>query len=496
MTATPLALTLLALAPATPQDDALLSGRAEATLEMELEELTLSSGETAYVERGFLSVPMVRADPESKVIQIEIWRFFADDTVPEGTPPVFKLHGGPGWPGLNLTPGEYENGIAPLLAYSDLVIVGQRGIGSSTDTSCTNRPEVPEDATREEEAAALEAACRECRSGWESRGYDLKGLNVIEAAADVDDVRRLLEYDRITLWGGSFGSHWSMTVMRYHPDSVARAILTGMEGPDQTYDRPSGVLNALARMAEEAELSSALVEHVPEEGLIAAFKALVDSVAEEPFEIDVEHPSTGESVAVMVDADLLSSAATGYTRRAGSRGSVGTWPADILALVSGDFEAAGRAYLADQGPDGLPTASFFMLDCGSGITRARLEEYQKDPAVKYVGDLSWWYEATCPAWDSDLGDDFRADFVTEIPTVIVHGTWDISTPFENALELLPMFRNHHFVVVEGGSHGALGEATRFSTEFRDELMEFVATGDTEGLPETIRMPPISWSAPR
>lgn len=48
---------------------------------------------------------------------------------------------------------------------------------------------------------------------------------------------------------GSFGSHWGMAVMRYHPEVGARAVLTGMEGPDHTYDSPGGVLASLERMA-------------------------------------------------------------------------------------------------------------------------------------------------------------------------------------------------------------------------------------------------------
>ena len=46
---------------------------------------------------------------------------------------------------------------------------------------------------------------------------------MVEAAADVNDIRQALGYDRIILWGGSFGSHWSMAVMRYYPHIVARA---------------------------------------------------------------------------------------------------------------------------------------------------------------------------------------------------------------------------------------------------------------------------------
>ena len=91
------------------------------------------------------------------------------------------------------------------------------------------------------------------KAGWEAEGVNLAGYNVIEAAADVRAVAQALGYEKIILWGGSFGSHWSMAVMRYEPDIVARAVLTGLEGPDHTYDSPSGVLAAIRSIAEEAE---------------------------------------------------------------------------------------------------------------------------------------------------------------------------------------------------------------------------------------------------
>ncbi len=133
-----------------------------------------------------------------------------------------------------------------------------------------------------------------------------------------------------------------------------------------------------------------------------------------------------------------------------------------------------------------------MLDCGSGISSTRLATLIEDPGAEVVGPLGAWYQATCRAWDADLGEAFRTNFDTEIPTVIVHGDWDLSTPLENALELLPHFKNHHFVLVERGTHGALGEAVRYSEVFRDALDRFVATGDWGDLPDRVTLPEPEW----
>ena len=477
---------ILALAPL-----AVSPGEADlARLEMDTVTLHRRGGDPVVADRGKLIVPGVRADPDSQEVSIEFWRFPAVEGAGE-EPPIFKLHGGPGWPGWEPNDIDYDAEILPLVQHADLVVVGQRGIGTSApDTACGARPNLSDDATAEEVDQALVAACRECRKTWEDRGFDLKGFNVIEAAADVRDIAEFMGYERIVIWGGSFGSHWGMTVMRYHESLVARAVLTGMEGPDHTYDMPSGVLASLERLASAAEGAPLFEGRIPEGGLIEAFRTLVGELETETLELDVD------GAAVQITADDLREAALGYTGRASSRRGARSWPADMIALFEGHFETLAQVKLARQrGGRNLPTASFFMLDCGSGISPARLETLQNDPAAAVVGDLGHFYQTACQAWDADLGEAFRADFKTPIPTVIVHGTWDTSTPFDNALELLPSFENGHFIPVDGGSHGALEEALGDSTAFRASIMEFVRTGETSQLPKEYAMPPLDWVAP-
>ena len=484
MVAPPLLFALL-LAPITFQEKDL------ALLESEAVGIPLPGGGAEIAFRGMLRVPIVRANPDSKQIGVDVWRFPASEGVPSDRPPIFKLHGGPGWPGLEPEDIRWGEDVAPMIECGDLVVVGQRGIGTSEpNTSCSAFAEpVDPDLPLEEQGAALRAQCAACRAHWEAKGYDLSGFNVIEAAADVNDVRRLLGYEKITLLGGSFGSHWAMTVMRFHPEAVERAVLHGMEGPDHTYDSPGGVLDALERIAAEAEASPALAGRLPEEGLIETLRFVIQDVEEEPFELEVD----GQMVTI--DGDSLRGLALGYTSRVNSRGSVGGWPADVMRLYEGRFESAARAIAVRRGAGGgLPSASFFGLDCGSGITRARLERYRNDPAVEIVGNPSWFYEVACPAWDADLGDDFRANFRTSIPTLVVHGTWDVSTPFENALELVPCFENLHFVPVEGGTHGAFEEAIHHDEAFGDAVMAFLSKGEVAGLPDSIELPPIKWTA--
>jgi pimeloyl-ACP methyl ester carboxylesterase len=275
---------------------------------------------------------------------------------------------------------------------------------------------------------------------------------------------------------------------------VERAVLRGMEGPDHTYDHPGHIWNVYERVAEDAEAAPQLKGLIPEGGLISAVTAVRDRIEADPFSVSVRDPASGEEVEVLFSSG--SPAGQGVAR--GYSGDLSAWPADVITMFLGDFTGAAQAAAAGMGETEreLRTASYFMLDCGSGITPERLAEYEADPAVELIGMLGWGYLAGCPVWDSDLGNEFRQNFETEIPTVIVHGTWDTSTPYENALELLPFFRNSRFIPVIRGPHGAITAARRASEEFDRGILRFAATGDWSGLPEEVELPPPEWVLPQ
>ncbi len=448
--------------------------------------------------RGWMFVPLNRTVESGDVIAVEFYRFPRSQTADPAAPPIFILNGGPGFPGLQQRldrPGTLEREFHELLECSDVVVVGQRGIGSSKPNTLIEQQFEPQPADQpwdESRAVAdfLKVLSRE-RQYWIDQGVDLSGFNVLECAADVRDVASALGYKKITLMGGSFGSHWGMAIMRTHPELVARAVLNGMEGPDHTWDHPGWLWNVYKRVAREAEASGQLADSIPEGGLIKAIETLVDRAEQEPFTVTLDKGSTTESM-VLIDGHAMRRLARGYT------GGLRSWPANVIEMHNGDFDRAARMLLirSRMRRRDYSTASYWMLDSGSGITAARRAEFESDPAMDIIGSTFWQYSAGSPVWETDLGDEFRQDFKTDIPTVIVHGTWDTSTPYENALELAPCFENRKFVTVQRGSHAALAEARRIDPEFRNAIMQFVASGDMSGLPDQLELPPARWARPK
>jgi len=463
------------------------------------ERIVLANGEFYNAERATMFVPLNRSNENSDVISLDVYRFKASEKANPNTPPIFYLPGGPSFEGMEdrlKEIGNFEKDWKYLLDVADVVIVSQRGIGpSKPKTIIEKTAEVfPPDVAYNEKKAieSMQKILTKERKVWEELGLDLKGFTVLEAAEDVNDVRKALGYNKITIWGGSFGSHLGFSLMRMHPEIIARAVLVGTEGPDHTYDDPGHAWNVYKRIAEDAENSDELKGLIPPGGLISAVETIIGRIKANPFTVDVMDTKTNKVQKVVFDEYTAKNLSRGYSN------DLASWPADIINLYNGNFEDAAKKIVSNYNNRSSRdnTASYYMLDCGSGITPLRLEKQLADPANKILNNVNWGYIYGCPCWESDLGNNFRKNFETNIPSVIVQGTWDRNTPFENALELVPYFKDIKFIPVKRGPHSAIKAAMQASEEFKNGLLKFTESGDRSWLPDKIELPTPKWVVPK
>lgn len=412
----------------------------------------LKNGSSVQVEAGELRVPESRRRPSPRELTIPYYRLRSEAARPAS--PIFLFHGGPGSSWLDQFP---EDNMAREVAFyrsiADVVVFDQRGGGRSRpEMTCPDRKPFPSD--RPFSPALVAEVMRDlaiaCRDRWIKAGVDLAAYNTVENAADVNDLRLALGYRKITLIGGSYGSHLALQFMRQYPDVVDRVVIFGVEGPDDTWDRPSATLATLGRIAAVAEQSPAFAGRIPDGGLLKTLERVVTQLEATPRQVSVGQGNAARTVTVT--ADLVRAIAR---RGADRRNPANAWPEMILAMDRGDFTIAAQTAAGLQDLQ-LPDPVHFSMDCASGISSRRLEAVRTDPARSLLGDLSLEYETVCPLWPSEnLGESFRSRVVSSAPTLIIHGTWDTSTPIENARDAAAALPNSQFLEVVGGNHGAL-----------------------------------------
>jgi pimeloyl-ACP methyl ester carboxylesterase len=452
-------------------------------------------GQPIDYEIGTLYVPENRHKPGSRLIGVGFARIKAPTSTRPGAPPVFWLPGGPGVTVLGAFTDADAASKARLKSWltfgqvGDLVIVEQRGYTTRGDILTIPSSPLPDDrpASVHVDVAAMRADARAAIAAYP--GKDLSGYDIGAFAADVNDLRRALGYEKISLFGGSFGSQWSLAVMRLHPDIVSRAVISSVEPLNNGYDMPSHVFAALQRIAYDADRAPSLAPYLPPGGLMAAVKALHERFAAGPVTVAFKEDN-GTSRRIVLGTEDLQQALLSHTQESAE------WPAFILSLYHGHYDGWAREVAKDRKPD--PRILIGPLaDSSLGVTAERDFLLHTDPALPLLG--TWNFEgniASADEWPTeDMGDDVRKPTLTDIPVVFVHGDWDTSTPVENTLGLLPWFPKAHAILVHRGSHDGTFYQLRNDPAAKQAVYRFLATGETSGLPVEVSLPVPDFEAP-
>ena len=87
-------------------------------------------------------------------------------------------------------------------------------------------------------ADVLGPRAERCATELRGKGIDLSAYNTEASADDLDDLRRALGAEKISLFGFSYGTHLALAAVRRHPERIDRVILAGTEGPDHSQKLP------------------------------------------------------------------------------------------------------------------------------------------------------------------------------------------------------------------------------------------------------------------
>lgn len=442
-------------------------------------------GVSIQYELGTLFVPENRDAAASRIIGIGFARIKASR--PTGAPPVFWLPGGPGLSVLGAFGSDTAQAQSRLRhwatfgAVGDLVVVEQRGYSLRGEMLTHPTPASPLDqpATAQSDAQQTIALAKAAVAA--NPGKDLAGYTIVQLAADVDDLRKALGYDRISLFGGSFGSQWSLALIRLYPQRVARAVLSSVE-PLDGYDIPSQIVASMQRMAYDADRDAGLAPYLPEGGVMGAIRAIRDRLVATPLRVTVKDDKTGEAVTIALgpedfQAALLTHVSDGVE-----------WPAFILSIYHGHYDAWAREAI-DGRKAGSQALIRPLIDTSLGVTAERLHRLRTDPATSIVG--TWAFEidvASAAAWPTpDLGDALRVAVPSAVPVVFVHGDWDVSTPIDNPLSLLPYFPNGRVIQVHRGGHDGTFYQLREDPQAKAAIYEFLETGRMNNLPASVSL---------
>ena len=398
---------------------------------------------------GTLKVYENRATKQGRQIDLNIVVLpaMSNDAKPD---PFFFLAGGPGQGAAKMAK-PIRDLFRQVLTERDIVLVDQRGTGKSNPLDCID-PNDSLKALAEPETAPLDRL-KKCLAGYDA---DLRLYTTDIAMDDLDDVRAFLGYDKINVYGGSYGTRAGLVYMRRHGDRVRAAVLDGVAPTNMRlplfFARDSQ--QALDKLIADCASDSSCNAAYPNLG--ARVRALLERLEKSPPLVPVVHPRTGERGEIRMTARIVANimVATLYQPIAAS-----LIPALVERAEANDFQ--GLLALGAQGDPTDPNMSVGMqlsVICAEDGPRLTPEDVKKESEGSLFGPyVMRLQQEACGFWPrGEVDPSFYEPVQSPIPTLILSGAIDPVTPpvwGESIAKTLP---NSRHLVFPGTGHTAGG----------------------------------------
>jgi pimeloyl-ACP methyl ester carboxylesterase len=354
---------------------------------------------------------------------------------------LFYLAGGPGGAASTEVPA-VDQLLGGVASTRDLVLVDQRGTGGSHRLSC------PPTGVRTDQVAAVAAYVRRCfvRLGSEVRFY-----TTAVAMDDLEAVRRALGYDRIDIYGSSYGATAAQIYLRRHPHAVRTLILdSGSLLGVPIYERLAVNAEGALR-AQIARCSTQLTCR-------RAFPSIRSDLAILLARTSRRVQAFGRTVTI--DADAVASTVHALSLEADG---VPLIPQVVHRAVRGDYAPLAREYVDRVGPGLDPRARLamsFEILCSEpwarfdpgGVLRSSAGSYF-EPVAESRARLFARACRSVPKGIVPAGPALPAP--TSVPVLILAGSADPQDPPANLRGWKTFFPRGRVVVVRGATHGVL-----------------------------------------
>jgi pimeloyl-ACP methyl ester carboxylesterase len=281
------------------------------------------------------------------------------------------------------------------------------------------------------------------------------------AMDDVDEVRAALGYDRINLYGPSYGATAAQYYLRQYGDRVRAVVLDGgtllhvplLERLAANSQRALDIL--FDRCTEDSACRRAFPD------IRSEFKAVMTRLRKEPVTTSIKHPWTGEPI--VLDASAFAVAIHGGLVNEPLMGQI---PSFIHAAFLGDWDHVAQAIADASGPKTADTGSLVMsivIRCSERWARFDPAEAARLGAGSYLRDvevaIAEDQAKACPYIPAGVvtADD-RQPVTSDVPMLLILGGADPQNPPANVADAPIEFPNSLTVVAPGHAHtvGHLG----------------------------------------
>jgi pimeloyl-ACP methyl ester carboxylesterase len=381
--------------------------------------------------------------------------------------------GGPGGSGLEEADWRFESFGPTIRERFDIVFFDQRGVDMGEELTCPNAAEsstdtwsqLPDDLPERWDplVQATSAYVEDCVAEM-PRGDLLPFLGTAQAAADLEAFRDAMDYDRLVLYGESYGTQFAQVYADAYPDSVERLILDGtidltLDAQQESELDLDAMDSVLGLVFEACDLD---VDCAADMGMPAAeaYRKLETQLEEGPATVMLPNGDGGTEEVTLAAKDLGSVAFSNIYMES-----------DRMVFLRALAAYAGRSDLVPlvrlnevDGWSDISPAVYQSVTCLDTAMPGDTPEEETDnirgaaEAAEPTQRGAHESALDCVFWPGvDHAQDPLDPFVgTGIPTLVIATEADPTTPYVSGLAVYEHLDDGYLIEVTGGSHVMFG----------------------------------------
>lgn len=306
------------------------------------------------------------------------------------------------------------------------------------------------------------AEASRCRQTLE-RAADLRYYTTSEAAADVDEVRRALGYERINVHGSSYGTRAAWAYAARFPQRVRSMTLHGPAPPGFYLPAPfaRGLDTAIAGVVSACGADDACAGRFP--NLVADVTKAFEQLRAKPARVTVKDASGADREGEISRTELAEAVRYLLYTVGGAR----HLPLFLTRAAAGDYSSIAQASIENRRrlEQQLSRGMFLSVTCAEDVPFLDDEAVMNSSRGTRLGDYrvrqqqaacegwprgagKWW--SGPPAGDAPGSGDEPAPI--DVPALVLVGEFDPATPAEWARRAMPLLPNGRLVVIPHGAH--------------------------------------------
>lgn len=408
---------------------------------------------------GTLSVPEDRSNPANRQIELHVRVLPKRDAASTATP-VFHFEGGPGGSAISA----YASWVAAyevINAERDIVLIDQRGTGSSASLQCTEASEVATKDLAEtvEGKDALNLTVKRMQACLKrlSKTNDPAFYNSLSMADDTDDVRAALGYDQINIFGNSYGTWLAQAYLRRHADHVASVTLDSPTGPWNNFPLAAGTSgqlsldNVIALCEADADCNKLYPN------LQLALDKTLANLDAKPARASGAGGITGTTYTVWMNRERFLS---GLFSSLYSNSNFGTIPKTITDASKGNYTAIASALAsAAEAADDISQGLYYSVMCSEWVpflTAETIGRYDLTQFNSLAATAVGEFRAVCDVWRAgEISAEEVSPLKSDKPILILQGAFDPITPVSFGEETQSRYANSTLAIFPYQGHGPM-----------------------------------------